>query len=91
MLKSIWSDQEGFIVTMELILIATIIGIGSIVGFTVVRDAVNSEMADIADAIEAMEWGDSASKSNSNVNNSSANASNADSCITFSTPPSNER
>jgi Flp pilus assembly pilin Flp len=78
------SDEEGFVITIELILIATIVGIGSIVGLTTLRNAINSELADVSDAIESMEWGDSDSESSS----SSVRAAN--SCISYSVPPSDE-
>ena len=56
--RAFLSDEEGFVITIELILIATIVGIGSIVGLTTLRNAINSELADVSDAIEALEWGD---------------------------------
>jgi len=43
--------QAGFIVTAELVLVATILVIGMIVGMAVVRDAVTAEMHDVAEAI----------------------------------------
>jgi len=45
------SKKGGFIVTAELILIATILVIGMIVGMVVVRDAVVAEMDDVAESI----------------------------------------
>jgi Flp pilus assembly pilin Flp len=51
MTKEFWRDDCGAIITVELILIVTILGIGLIVGLTTVRDAVNSEFADLAQAI----------------------------------------
>lgn len=50
--KSIWNDEVGFIVSIELILIATIMIIGLITGMTAVRDAVTSELSDVAGAIQ---------------------------------------
>jgi len=71
-----------FVITIELILIATIVGIGSIVGLTTLRNAINSELADVSDAIEGLEWreGDEGSDS----------ATATDSCISFSILPSDE-
>jgi len=43
--------KGGFIVTAELIMIATILVIGMIVGLIVVRDAVVAEMEDVAESI----------------------------------------
>ncbi len=82
--KRFLRDDEGFIITIELILIATIVGIGSIVGLTTLRNAINSELADVSDAIESMEWGDDDSRAPS-----SAPAA-ANSCISYSVPPTDE-
>ena len=51
-LNTLWNDEAGFIVSIELILIATIAVIGLIVGLTAVRDAVTSELSDVAGAIQ---------------------------------------
>ena len=77
-------DEEGFVITIELILIATIVGIGSIVGLTTLRNAINSELADVSDAIESMEWGNEEDRA------ASSSPSAADSCISFSVPPTDE-
>ena len=77
-------DEEGFVITIELILIATIVGIGSIVGLTTLRNAINSELADVSDAIESMEWGDDDEKTDS------SKPTAANSCISYSVPPTNE-
>lgn len=52
LLNQIWSDDAGFIVSIELILIATIMVIGLITGFTAVRDAVVCELSDVGGAIQ---------------------------------------
>src|SRR5207253_2487075 len=51
MLQRLWSDEAGFIVSSELVLIASIAVIGLIAGLTTVRDQVVSELADVANAI----------------------------------------
>ena len=43
--------QAGFIVTVELLLITTILGLGLITGFTKVRDQVIAELSDTGSAI----------------------------------------
>ena len=48
LLHQLWNDEIGFIISSELILIATILVIGMIVGLTTVRDQVVQELADIA-------------------------------------------
>lgn len=50
--QKLWNDEAGFIVSIELILIATIAVIGLIAGLTAVRDAVVSELSDVAGAIQ---------------------------------------
>lgn len=46
-----WKDEEGFVVSSELILIATILVIGLITGLTTIRDQVVQELGDVADAV----------------------------------------
>lgn len=50
--QKLWNDDKGFIVSIELILIATIAVIGLITGLTAVRDAVVSELSDVAGAVQ---------------------------------------
>lgn len=47
-------DEAGFVVSAELILIATIVVIGMIVGLTEVSAAVNTELDDVASAIGSL-------------------------------------
>jgi len=47
--------QGGFVMTSELILIATILVIGLIVGMVTVRDAVLAELEDTAEAIGSLD------------------------------------
>ena len=49
-LNRLWNEQEGAIVSAELMLIATILVIGVIVGLKSVRDSVVTELADVAQA-----------------------------------------
>lgn len=51
MLNRLWNDQAGFVVSAELVLIATILVIGLIVGWATVRDQVMQELGDVAAAI----------------------------------------
>lgn len=48
-------NQKGFIVSIELITLATICVIGLIVGMTDVRDAVLAELSDISESIGALD------------------------------------
>jgi hypothetical protein len=47
----LWNDEAGFVVSSELVLVATILVIGMVVGLTTVRDQVVQELADVAGAI----------------------------------------
>lgn len=49
--KQLWNDEAGFVIASELVLVATILVIGMIVGLTTVRDQVVQELADTAGAI----------------------------------------
>jgi len=51
MLRRIWKDESGFVVSTELVLIATILVIGMITGLVSVRDQVVQELEDVAVAI----------------------------------------
>ena len=46
--------QAGFIVTIELLLLATICVIGLVVGMTNVRDSVLAELSDVSESIGAL-------------------------------------
>jgi Flp pilus assembly pilin Flp len=52
--KSLFADEAGFIVSAELALIATITVIGLIVGLAEVQNAVVNELNDIGDAIGSL-------------------------------------
>lgn len=51
MLKTLLNDEAGFIVSAELVLVATLLVIGLIVGLSEIQHAVVSELNDVADAI----------------------------------------
>ncbi len=51
MLNQLWKDEAGFIVSAELVLVATILVIGMIVGLSEVQHAVNGELNDVGEAI----------------------------------------
>ena len=54
LLHRLWADQAGFVVSTELVLVATILVIGMVVGLVTVRDAVVQELADVAGAIASV-------------------------------------
>lgn len=51
MLTRLWADDAGFIVSTELMIAATLLVIGLLVGQVTLRDAVLSELGDLAQAI----------------------------------------
>jgi hypothetical protein len=54
MARLIRKSQKGFIVTIELLLLATILVIGLIVGMVSLRDSVLAELSDVSEAIGAL-------------------------------------
>ena len=50
-MQRLWSEQDGAIVSAEIMLIASVLVIGVIVGLKSVRDSVVSELADVAQAL----------------------------------------
>ena len=55
MFKQLWNDESGGIISSELVLVGTIMVIGTTVGLSAVRDAVLSEMGDLADAVGVLD------------------------------------
>ena len=51
MFQRLYADESGFIVSAELVLVATLLVIGLIVGMSEVQHAVVTELNDVADAI----------------------------------------
>ena len=53
----LWNDDQGAIIAAEYLFIATILVIGIIVGLASVRDAINTEFAELANAYLALSQG----------------------------------
>ena len=53
-LRTLWRDEAGFILSAELILIATVVTLALVVGLAEVSNAVNNEMGDMAGAVEGL-------------------------------------
>lgn len=51
MLRTLLNDEAGFVVSAELVLVATILVIGMIVGLSEVQHAVVAELNDVAEAV----------------------------------------
>jgi hypothetical protein len=56
-LLKLWKDDCGALIASEFLFVATILVIGIIVGLASVRDAVNTELAELANAILALSQG----------------------------------
>lgn len=51
MVRQLLNDEAGFIISAELVLVATILVIGLVVGLSEIQHAVVSELNDVADAV----------------------------------------
>jgi Flp pilus assembly pilin Flp len=54
MLKNFWLDQNGAVVSIELVLIITIAVLGLIVGLSELAVAVNTELNDVSNAVGSL-------------------------------------
>lgn len=54
LLKRLWQDEDGFLISLEAILYAIMLVFGMIVGMQVLRDAAAQELADLGMAIGAI-------------------------------------
>jgi Flp pilus assembly pilin Flp len=50
----LWSDEAGFVVSSELILIAAIVVMGMLTGMATIRDQVVQELGDVGDAVSEL-------------------------------------
>ena len=64
MLRKLWNDEAGAVLSAELVMVATILVIGMTVGLSAVRNSVVTELADLGQAISEIDQ----SYSYSNVN-----------------------
>ena len=53
-IRKLWKDEAGFIVSSELVLVATIVVIGMITGLTVVRNQAVQELVDVGQSVGSM-------------------------------------
>jgi hypothetical protein len=54
LLQKLWNDDCGALIATEFLFVATILVLGIIVGLVSVRNAVNTELAELANAILAL-------------------------------------
>ncbi len=103
--SKIWKDDAGFIISIELILVSTIVVIGLITGLAAIRNAVVSELSDVAGAIanlnQSYQLNGSSSPSGSTAGSGFVDNTDsidppgdpvgeADNCIVFTAPPTDE-
>lgn len=53
-LKCLWKDEAGFVVSSELVLISTIVVLSLVVGLSEVANGVNEELEDVGSAVGSM-------------------------------------
>lgn len=54
-IKQLWRDEEGFVVSAELVLVASVAVLAMIVGLATYRDAIIDELGDSAHAVNALD------------------------------------
>ena len=55
MFTQLWNDESGAILTVELVLIATIVAIGAVAGLTTLRNAIVTELSDLAQGVSLLD------------------------------------
>ncbi len=55
MMRKLFNDETGFLISAELVLIFTLMFCAVVVGFAVVRDSLVQELGDVAEAIGALD------------------------------------
>ncbi|QDV51992.1 hypothetical protein [Gimesia fumaroli] len=54
MMRALWQDESGFVISAELVLVLTIVVLAVIVGLSEVAISVNTELNDVSNAIGAL-------------------------------------
>src|SRR4051794_14489860 len=57
MMGKLWQDDCGALIAAEFLFVATILVIGTVVGLSAVRDAINVELSELANAFLALSQG----------------------------------
>ncbi|MDP1799050.1 MAG: branched-chain amino acid aminotransferase [Planctomycetaceae bacterium] len=52
--RKLWNDDAGFVVSSELVLVATIVVLGMVVGLSELSHGINQELEDVASAFGAV-------------------------------------
>jgi len=61
LINTLWNDENGFVVSAELVLITTIAVLGLVVGLTEISYSINNELEDVASAFGSLNQSYSAS------------------------------
>lgn len=102
--RRVWNDQSGFVLSVEMLLLGTVIVVGLIVGHTAVRDALNCELSDIGGALQDLNQSYMFSFENSDGSTTESSfvdtrdwcdqpedpVGQADNCVAFDLDPANE-
>lgn len=56
-LQALWADDRGALIASEFLFVATILVLGIIVGLSGLRNAINTELSELANAILALSQG----------------------------------
>ncbi len=54
LISTLWNDENGFVVSAELVLITTIAVLGLVVGLSEVSHSINNELEDVASAFGSL-------------------------------------
>jgi hypothetical protein len=55
LIRKLWNDEAGYVVSVELVLVGTVLGIGMVTGLTMLRDSVLAELGDVAGAFGSLD------------------------------------
>lgn len=58
LLLKLWNDENGFIVSAELVLVSTITVLSMLVGLSELSKSINNELYDVADAFQSVNQSD---------------------------------
>jgi len=102
--QRLWRDQTGFVFSVEMLLLGTVVVIGLIVGHSTVRDTLNSELSDIGGALQDLNQSYTSTVENSDGSTTVSSFEDrrdhcdqpgdpvgaADNCIVFNVEPTDE-
>jgi hypothetical protein len=54
LIRKLWSDDRGALIATEYLFVSTILVIGTVVGLTNVRNAINAELTELGNALLAL-------------------------------------